>query len=232
MLTDGSQVEHTVTEEITGVDLVSAQLRIAQGATLKELGLEQHQIQPRGCAIQCRITTEIPSHGFRPDSGTIGGVRLPSGRGVRLDHSDCFVGARISPFYDSLLVKCTCSASDWDSARYRALRALQEFQLRGVQSNRDFLILLLRPPTFATRDCWTTFVDDTPEVFPADIPTDRAQGLMRFLADAAVNGSHIQGQMVRTLFLRDSPGDISAVLQFCLTMNSKSVETACPNQGY
>lgn len=204
-------MEHTVTEEITGVDLVSAQLRIAQGATLKELGLEQHQIQPRGCAIQCRITTEIPSQGFRPDSGTIGGVRLPIGRGVRLDHSDCFVGARISPFYDSLLVKCTCLGSDWDSARRRALRALQDFQLRGVQTNAGFLMLLLAHPTFAARGCWTTFIDDTPELFPGGIHTDQAQGLMRFLADAAVNGSRIQGQVVRNLF-SSSRRSVCAVL--------------------
>lgn len=204
-------MEHTVTEEITGVDLVSAQLRIAQGATLKELGLEQHQIQPRGCAIQCRITTEIPSQGFRPDSGTIGGVRLPIGRGVRLDHSDCFVGARISPFYDSLLVKCTCLGSDWDSARRRALRALQDFQLRGVQTNAGFLMLLLAHPTFAARGCWTTFIDDTPELSPGGIHTDQAQGLMRFLADAAVNGSRIQGQVVRNLF-SSSRRSVCAVL--------------------
>ncbi|KAM4067153.1 carbamoyl-phosphate synthase L chain, ATP binding domain-containing protein [Hirsutella rhossiliensis] len=153
------QVEHTVTEEITGIDIVSAQLRIACGATLKELGLAQDKIHRTGFAVQCRVNTEIPSQGFRPDSGTIRGCRLPTGRGVRLDHSECFLGASISPYYDSLLVKCICSGADMASTVKRAIRALKEFQILGVQTNIAFLVRLLEDPTFAKGNCWTSFVE-------------------------------------------------------------------------
>ncbi|RCI13076.1 hypothetical protein L249_1114, partial [Ophiocordyceps polyrhachis-furcata BCC 54312] len=191
---ENSQVEHTVTEEITGIDIVGAQLRIACGAKLVELGLTQAEIQLKGFAVQCRVTTEIPSQGFRPDSGTIRGCRLPSGNGIRLDHSDCFLGAEISPFYDSLLVKCICTGHDFSSSIKRAMRALSDFRIRGVQTNIEFLIRLLQHPDFAAGNCWTSFIDDTPSLLPSQSPDDQAQGLMRFLADAAVNGSRIQGQ--------------------------------------
>ncbi|PHH91921.1 hypothetical protein CDD83_9788 [Cordyceps sp. RAO-2017] len=197
------QVEHTITEEITGIDIVSAQLRIARGATLAELGLEQDKIEVKGYAIQCRVTTEIPSQGFRPDTGTIGGCCLPVGRGVRLDHSDCFLGARISPFYDSLLVKCICSGPDINSTIRRATRALGEFDIRGIQTNIEFLIRLLAHETFAAGDCWTSFIDDAPDILPSHTYHDEAQGLMRFLADAAVNGSRIQGQVKEPALKRD-----------------------------
>ncbi|EEP77982.1 pyruvate carboxylase [Uncinocarpus reesii 1704] len=189
-----AQVEHTVTEEVTGIDIVAAQLRIACGTSLKELGLTQQKIETRGFAIQCRVTTEIPSEGFRPDNGTISGCRLPTGNGVRLDHSECFLGARISPFYDSLLVKCICSGPDFASVISRTIRALKQFQIRGIQTNLEFLIQLLKHPTFAAGNCWTSFVDDTPELFHLNGQIDPAQGLMRFLGDAAVNGSRVQGQ--------------------------------------
>ncbi|PFH57443.1 hypothetical protein XA68_15049 [Ophiocordyceps unilateralis] len=197
------QVEHTVTEEITGIDIVGAQLRIACGATLAELGLVQDDIQLKGFSIQCRVTTEIPSQGFRPDSGTIMGCRLPSGNGVRLDYSDCFLGARISPFYDSLLVKCICSGPDLSSSIKRSLRALNDFRIHGVQTNIDFLIRLLQHPDFAAGNCWTSFIDDTPSLLPSQAQNDQAQGLMRFLADAAVNGSRIQGQAKPPALKRD-----------------------------
>lgn len=190
------QVEHSVTEEITGVDIVGAQLRIACGATLEKLGLVQHQILPRGVTIQCRVATEIPSQGFRPDTGTISGCHLPTGRGIRLDHSDCFLGARISPFYDSLLVKCIISGPDLVSAIRKAMRALKEFHIRGIQTNIEFLVRLLEHPTFSAGACWTSFIDDTPELLQFNVHNDQAYGLLRFLADAAVNGSRIQGQVV------------------------------------
>ncbi|RDA92131.1 hypothetical protein CP533_6077 [Ophiocordyceps camponoti-saundersi (nom. inval.)] len=193
---ENSQVEHTVTEEITGIDIVGAQLRIACGAKLVELGLTQDEIQLKGFAIQCRVTTEIPSQGFRPDSGIIRGCRLPSGNGVRLDHSDCFLGAKISPFYDSLLVKCICTGLNMSSSIKRAIRALSDFRIHGVQTNIEFLIRLLQHPDFAAGNCWTSFIDDTPSLLPPQSADDKAQGLMRFLADAAVNGSRIQGQAV------------------------------------
>ncbi|KJZ73338.1 Pyruvate carboxylase [Hirsutella minnesotensis 3608] len=197
------QVEHTVTEEITGIDIVAAQLRIAGGATLEELGLSQDRIQLNGFAIQSRVTTEIPTQEFRPDSGTIRGCRLPNGRGVRLDYSDCFLGAKISPFYDSLLVKCICSGPDLDSARIRSIRALQDMRIRGIETNIAFLLRILRHPSFIRGDCWTSFIDYTPELFSEDAGSGEPEGLMRFLADAAINGTRIQGQTKPPTLTRD-----------------------------
>lgn len=192
-----SQVEHTITEELTRVDLVAAQLRIACGATLKDLGLVQDKIFPKGCSIQCRVTTEIPLNGFRPDTGTIGRCRLPAGNGVRLDYSECFLGAQIGSSYDSLLIKCICTGSDRASAIKKAIRTLREIDIQGIQTNIDFLVRLLEHSTFLSGACWTSFVDDTPELFVVGGEVAPKQGVLRFLADAAVNGSRIQGQTVR-----------------------------------
>ncbi|OAA75477.1 pyruvate carboxylase [Akanthomyces lecanii RCEF 1005] len=137
------QVEHTITEELTRVDLVAAQLRIACGATLKELGLVQDKILPKGCSIQCRVTTEIPLDGFRPDTGTID-------------------------------------------------RTLREIDIQGIETNIDFLVRLLEHLTFLSGACWTSFVDDTPELFVVGGEVAPKQGVLRFLADAAVNGSRIR----------------------------------------
>lgn len=195
-LTVHSQVEHTITEELTRVDLVQAQLSIACGGTLADLGLSQDKIRLQGFSIQCRVTTEIPLDGFRPDNGTIGGYRLPVGNGIRLDFTECFLGARISPFYDSLLLKCICTGSDRKVAIQKAIRALSEVYIQGIQTNIDFLIRLLEHPSFSAGVCWTSFIDDTPELFLLESQTRPGQGLMRFLADAAVNGTRIQGQEV------------------------------------
>ena len=126
------QVEHTVTEEVTDVDLVSAQLRIAAGATLADLGITQDTLQVRGFAMQCRITTEDPANGFRPDTGTITAYRSAGGSGVRLDGGTIYAGAEISPHFDSMLVKLTCRGRDYETAVRRARRALAEFRVRGV----------------------------------------------------------------------------------------------------
>ncbi len=189
------QVEHTITEEITGIDLVAAQIQIAAGATLKQLGLTQDRISTRGFAIQCRITTEDPAKGFAPDTGKIEVYRSAGGNGVRLDGGNGFAGAIITPHYDSMLVKCTCLASTYEIVRRKMLRALVEFRIRGVKTNIPFLGSLLTHPTFIEGTCWTTFIDDTPELFALVGSQNRAQKLLAYLGDVAVNGSSIKGQI-------------------------------------
>ncbi|KAK9450764.1 carbamoyl-phosphate synthase L chain, ATP binding domain-containing protein [Limtongia smithiae] len=189
------QVEHTITEEITGVDLVSAQIQIAAGATLAQLGLTQERISSRGFAIQCRITTEDPTKNFQPDTGKIEVYRSAGGNGVRLDGGNGFAGAVISPHYDSMLVKCSCSGSTYEIARRKMLRALIEFRIRGVKTNIPFLLALLTHPTFVSGDCWTTFIDDTPQLFDMMVSQNRAQKLLAYLGDLCVNGSSIKGQI-------------------------------------
>jgi pyruvate carboxylase len=195
LLTIHSQVEHTITEEITGVDIVAAQIQIAAGASLAQLGLTQDKISVRGFAIQCRITTEDPSKGFAPDTGKIEVYRSAGGNGVRLDGGNGFAGAVISPHYDSMLVKCTCHGSNYEIARRKMLRALVEFRIRGVKTNIPFLGSLLTHPTFINGTCWTTFIDDTPELFSLIGSQNRAQKLLAYLGDMAVNGSQIKGQI-------------------------------------
>jgi len=189
------QVEHTITEEITGIDVVAAQIQIAAGATLQQLGLTQDRISTRGFAIQCRITTEDPANGFSPDTGKIEVYRSAGGNGVRLDGGNGFAGAIVTPHYDSMLVKCTCLASTYEIVRRKMLRALVEFRIRGVKTNIPFLGSLLTHPTFIEGTCWTTFIDDTPELFALVGSQNRAQKLLAYLGDVAVNGSSIKGQI-------------------------------------
>jgi pyruvate carboxylase len=141
------QVEHTVTEEVTDVDLVQSQMRIAAGQTLAELGLTQDKIQLRGVALQCRITTEDPNAGFRPDTGKITTYRSPGGAGIRMDGGTINPGAQISPHFDSMLSKLTCRGRDYASAVTRSKRALAEFRIRGVSTNIPFLQAVLDDPT-------------------------------------------------------------------------------------
>jgi pyruvate carboxylase len=189
------QVEHTVTEEITGVDLVASQIRIALGASLQELGLTQEEISFRGFAIQCRVTTEDPSKNFQPDTGRIELYRSPAGRGIRLDGGPGYSGAVITPHYDSLLVKCTCLGRDFESARRKTLCALTEFRIRGLQTNVQFLINLLMHPTFVQGgEVWTTFIDDTPELFKGRVEGNRAQKMLLYLGEMAINGTKVVGQ--------------------------------------
>ncbi|KAJ7180422.1 pyruvate carboxylase [Mycena filopes] len=189
------QVEHTITEEITGIDIVAAQIQIAAGATLPQLGLTQEAVTKRGFAIQCRITTEDASQGFQPDTGKIEVYRSAGGNGVRLDASSGFAGAQITPHYDSLLVKCTVSGTTYEVARRKMLRALVEFRIRGVKTNIPFLFRLLTHDTFIGGQTWTTFIDDTPELFKLVQSQNRAQKLLAYLGDLAVNGSSIKGQV-------------------------------------
>ena len=217
------QVEHTITEEITGIDIVAAQIQIAAGATLQQLGLTQDRISTRGFAIQCRITTEDPANGFSPDTGKIEVYRSAGGNGVRLDGGNGFAGAIITPHYDSMLVKCTCLASTYEIVRRKMLRALVEFRIRGVKTNIPFLGSLLTHPTFIQGTCWTTFIDDTPELFSLVGSQNRAQKLLAYLGDIAVNGSSIKGQIGEPKFkgeiimpeLYDEEGKVIDVGQPC-----------------
>lgn len=143
------QVEHTVTEEVTGVDIVQSQILIASGKTLPELGLTQESIpEPSGFAMQCRVTTEDPSLDFRPDTGTITVFRLPTGMGIRLDDGPGFPGAKITPHYDSLLVKITAKSRTRREAAAKLIRALREFRVRGVKTNKSFLLNVLENEQF------------------------------------------------------------------------------------
>jgi pyruvate carboxylase len=181
------QVEHTVTEEITDVDLVQAQLRIANGETLEQLGLTQDSITIRGVALQCRITTEDPADGFRPDTGMITTYRAPGGAGVRLDTGNAYTGAVVSPHFDSLLAKLTCRASTFDKAVERARRAVTEFRIRGVATNIPFLQAVLEDQDFRAGRVNTAFIEARPALLTARTPGDRATKLLAYLADVTVN---------------------------------------------
>lgn len=181
------QVEHTVTEEVTDVDLVQAQMRIAAGETLEELGLTQDRIHLRGAALQCRITTENPADGFRPDLGRITTYRSPGGGGVRLDGGTINPGAHISPHFDSMLAKLTCRGRDFESAVVRARRALAEFRIRGVATNIPFLQAVLDDAAFQAGDVSTSFIEERPELLTLNKPKDRATRMLQYLADVTVN---------------------------------------------
>ena len=183
------QVEHTVTEEITDVDLVSSQLRIASGETLDDLGLRQGDIAPHGAALQCRITTEDPANGFRPDTGRISALRSPGGAGIRLDGSTN-LGAEISAHFDSMLVKLTCRGRDFPTAVARARRAMAEFRIRGVSTNIPFLQAVLDDPDFQAGRITTSFIDDRPQLLTARASADRGTKILNYLADVTVNKPH------------------------------------------
>ena len=181
------QVEHTVTEEITDVDLVQSQMRVAAGATLEDLGLRQDELRIRGAALQCRITTEDPQNGFRPDTGLITGYRSANGAGIRLDGGTVATGTEISPHFDSLLVKLTARGRTFDIAAARARRAILEFRVRGVATNEPFLLAVLSDPDFQRGDISTGFIDERPHLLSARPPSDRGTRILRYLADVTVN---------------------------------------------
>src|ERR671913_780717 len=181
------QVEHTITEEITDVDLVQAQMRIASGETLDDLGLSQEEIRINGAALQCRITTEDPANGFRPDTGTITAYRSAGGAGVRLDGGTVDTGVEISAHFDSMLVKLICRGRTFEAAVSRARRALAEFRIRGVSTNIPFLQAVLEDPAFIAGDVSTSFIEQRPELLTAHAPADRGTRLLRWLAEVTVN---------------------------------------------
>jgi pyruvate carboxylase len=195
------QVEHTVTEEVTGIDLVQAQFKIAGGATLEELGFKQEDITARGVAIQCRVTTEDAERDFSPDTGTLSLYRHSAGAGIRMDGVG-YTGLTVTPYYDSMLVKYTARGADFDSAVRRMTRALQEIRIRGVKTNVPFLLNVLTHPEFQSGIVTTGFIDDHPELkkvkssrwgFANNDQMDMksvllGEKLLRYLANLAVNG--------------------------------------------
>ena len=181
------QVEHTVTEEVTDVDLVQSQMLIASGSTLADLGLSQDTVQLRGAALQCRITTEDPANGFRPDTGKITTYRSPGGAGVRLDGGTTYTGAEVSAHFDSMLAKLTCRGRNFATAVDRARRAVAEFRIRGVATNIPFLQAVLDDPDFRAGRVTTSFIEDHPHLLTARSSADRGTRLLTYLADVTVN---------------------------------------------
>ncbi|MBI4229091.1 MAG: pyruvate carboxylase [Deltaproteobacteria bacterium] len=184
------QVEHTVTELVTGVDLVQAQIRIAEGYGLydPQAGIpEGNALKCYGYALQCRITTEDPTNNFTPDIGRLIAYRSPGGFGIRLDAASAYVGAAITPYYDSMLVKVTSWGLTFDQCVMKMDRALQEFRIRGVKTNIPFLLKLIRHPVFRKGECTTNFLQDHPEIFNIKEPRDRATRLLNFIGDVTIN---------------------------------------------
>ncbi len=185
------QVEHTVTEEVTGYDIVKSQILIAQGQPLSdpEIGLgAQDNVRVHGHALQCRVTTEDPANNFLPDYGRLSHYRSASGLGIRLDAGTAFSGTVITPYYDSLLVKVTAHGLRFVDAARRMERSLQEFRVRGVKTNIPFLINLVTHPEFLAGHCTTGFIDETPALFQLLQRQDRATKLLAYISDVVVNG--------------------------------------------
>ncbi|HEV7324036.1 MAG TPA: pyruvate carboxylase [Bosea sp. (in: a-proteobacteria)] len=185
------QVEHTVTEQVTGIDIVKAQIHILDGFAIGKPGSgvpAQADITLNGHALQCRITTEDPEQNFIPDYGRISGYRIAAGFGIRLDGGTVYPGAVITRYYDPLLQKVTAWAPTPQDARTRMIRALSEFRIRGVATNLTFLEAILRHPSFSDNSYTTRFIDTTPELFRQVKRRDRATKLLTYLADVTVNG--------------------------------------------
>ncbi len=221
------QVEHTVTEEITDVDLVASQMRIADGETLEGLGLSQDSLQVHGAAMQCRITTEDPANGFRPDTGRITGYRSPGGAGIRLDGGS-HLGAEISAHFDSMLVKLTCRGRDYSSAVARARRALAEFRVRGVSTNIPFLMAVVNDPDFRAGRVTTSFIDERPYLLTARTPADRGTKILNYLADVTVNQPH--GPRTSAVYPQDKLPEID--LEAAPPRGSKDLLTEVGPEGF
>ena len=184
------QVEHTVTEEVTGIDIVRAQILVCEGKTIAEAtgAASQKDVVLNGHALQCRITTEDPQNNFVPDYGRITAYRSATGMGIRLDGGTAYSGAVITRFYDSLLVKVTAWAPTPEMAIARMDRSLREFRIRGVSTNIAFVENLLKHPTFLNNTYTTKFIDTTPELFNFRKRRDRATKILTYIADISVNG--------------------------------------------
>ncbi|MGY9003479.1 MAG: ATP-binding protein, partial [Rhodospirillales bacterium] len=204
------QVEHTVTETVTGIDIVKAQIRIAEGATIgtPESGVsKQKDIRLNGHAIQCRVTTEDPENNFVPDYGRITTYRGATGFGIRLDGGTAYSGALITRHFDSLLEKVTAWAPTAEEAILRMNRALREFRIRGVATNLLFLETLITHPKFRDNDYTTKFIDNTPELFHFVKRRDRATRILNYIGDVIVNGNpEVLGRIRPTSFT--TPKDI------------------------
>lgn len=197
------QVEHTVTEMITGIDIVQTQIRIAEGYALHspEVAIPaQEEIRCSGHAIQCRITTEDPSNNFMPDTGKLTAYRSGGGFGIRLDGGNAFTGSVITPYYDSLLVKATSWALTQESAIHKMLRCLKEFRIRGVKTNIHFLINVLENEAFKDGHYSVNFIDEHPELFVFKGVRDRGTKILKYIADVTVNGYAGHGHEVKPDF--------------------------------
>ena len=184
------QVEHTVTEMVTGIDIVQSQIRIAEGYELEsdEIGItSQDDIKRRGYAIQCRLTTEDPANGFAPDTGTIELYRSASGYGIRLDGGNGFTGSEVTPYYDSLLVKITAWATRFEDTRRKAIRALKETQIKGVKTNIGFLLNVLNHPIFKAGECDTGFIANNPKLLDVRAKIDRELKVLNHIGNIVVN---------------------------------------------
>ena len=184
------QVEHTVSEEITNIDLVQSQILVAEGYPLDsdEINIKsQDDVHCDGYSIQTRVTTEDPANNFMPDTGEITVYRSGSGKGIRLDGGNAYTGAVISPYYDSLLVKAISHDRTFSGAVRKSIRTLQEMRIRGVKTNIPFLINVLHHPTFVAGKCYTTFIEETPELFQLTQSQDRATKIIEFIGDRIVN---------------------------------------------
>jgi len=195
------QVEHTVTEMVTGVDLVAAQIRVSEGGLLGEPGLPtQDALRLYGHALQCRVTTEDPENGFTPDHGRVTAYRSPAGFGIRLDGGTVYSNAVVTPHYDSLLVKVTAWAPEREVAVRRMDRALREFRIRGVSTNLQFLENVIAHPLFTSGEATTRFIDTTPELFQFTTRRDRATKVLNFIGEVVVNGHpDMKGRSAPTL---------------------------------
>lgn len=221
------QVEHTVTEEITDVDLVASQMRVADGETLADLGLSQDTLTVHGAAMQCRITTEDPANGFRPDTGRITGYRSPGGAGIRLDGGS-HLGAEISAHFDSMLVKLTCRGRDFSTAIARARRALAEFRVRGVSTNIPFLMAVVNDADFRAGRVTTSFIDERPYLLTARTPADRGTKILNYLAEVTVNQPH--GPRTSTVYPQDKLPEID--LEAAPPRGSKHLLTEMGPEGF
>ncbi|MEK0435181.1 MAG: hypothetical protein RL369_1230, partial [Pseudomonadota bacterium] len=206
------QVEHTVTEQVTGVDIVKSQIRVTEGLAIgqqDEGGARiplQHEVSLNGHALQCRVTTEDPENNFTPDYGRLTAYRSASGFGIRLDGGTAYSGAVITPYYDSLLVKVTAWAPTATEAATRMDRALREFRIRGVSTNLQFLENVINHPLFLSGECTTRFIDTTPELFKFAKRADRATRLLRFIGDVVVNGNpEMKGRQGSDIILPHAP---------------------------
>jgi len=186
------QVEHTVTEQVTGIDIVRSQIQLARGLRLDDPEIRiasQDEVRCTGFAVQCRITTEDPESNFQPDYGTLIAYRSAAGFGIRLDVGAAFRGARVSPFFDSMLVKVTAQGRTLHGAIQRGHRALREFRIRGVKTNIGFLENVLEHPTFVSGKATVAFIDNHPELFRISKKFDRATNTLRYIANLTVNGN-------------------------------------------
>ena len=199
------QVEHTVTEQVTGIDLVRTQIQIARGLRLDDPEIaipSQESITCTGYAVQCRITTEDPENNFQPDYGTLIAYRSAAGFGIRLDAGAAYTGARVSPFFDSMLVKVTAHGRTLQGAIQRGHRALREFRIRGVKTNIGFLERVLEHPVFASGQATVTFIEQHPELFEISESFDRATRTLRYIANLIVNGNPDTGNVDRNRVFR------------------------------